>query len=121
MPEQSVATAEFALSPETFRTAALPAASQAQNDDYKGSVFALLEQAKRTLPGAEARGAKGVAVVTFLLDRAGNLVSVSLVRPTGDRDLDAEAIAMVRRAAPFPKPPEGALLTFAPLLQFGQE
>jgi TonB family protein len=59
--------------------------------------------------------------VNFLLDRAGNLVNVALVRSTGDRELDVEALALVRRAAPFPKPPVGVLLSFTPIIFFGED
>ena len=62
---------------------------------------------------------RAIAVVSFMLDQAGNLVTVTLLQSTGDRTLDAEALALVRRASPFPKPPPGVLLTFAPAILFG--
>lgn len=116
--EHDAATAEFRFVPQGFRFAAAPAADQSTDANYKGLVFSLIRQSQRFPPAAEARGATGTAVVSFMLDRAGNVVTLTLVKPTGDRDLDAEAIALVRRAAPFPKPPPGVLLTFAPLIVF---
>jgi periplasmic protein TonB len=53
----------------------------------------------------EARGQSGAAKVAFAIDRSGNLISETLVESTGSPQLDAEAIAMVRRAQPFPPPP----------------
>ncbi len=63
----------------------------------------------------------GYAVVSLVIDSAGNLGGVSVIRSAGDRELDAEAIAMVRRAAPFPPPPPGSVLSFTPLIEFGLE
>ncbi|WP_245453758.1 energy transducer TonB [Bradyrhizobium sp. AC87j1] len=55
----------------------------------------------------EAMGQRGDAGVTFVVDRAGKLISNALIESTGSRLLDAAALAMVERAAPFPKtPPE---------------
>gem|GEM_PF-7042952 len=118
--EHDAATADFPFVPETFRSAALPGADHATEDSYKSLVFGLLERAKRIPAGAQARGAQGTALVSFQLDRAGNLITVSLVRSTGDRELDAEAVALVRRASPFPKPPVGVMLNFTPLIYFGE-
>ncbi len=115
-PGPSAATAEFFLVPESFEKAAAPAAGRETNDEYKGAVYERLEFAKGDGAGQRAAGA---VVVTFMLDQAGNLVTLSLVRPTGNRELDAQAVALVRRAAPFPKPPPGVLLTFSPLVIFG--
>ena len=56
----------------------------------------------------EAIGQKGDAGVTFVVDRSGRLISRVLVESTGSRPLDAAALAMVERAAPFPKPPPEA-------------
>jgi periplasmic protein TonB len=53
----------------------------------------------------EARGQSGAAKVAFAIDRSGNLISETLVQSTGSPQLDAEAIAMVQRAQPFPPPP----------------
>jgi protein TonB len=56
----------------------------------------------------EAIGQRGDAGVTFVVDRSGKLISHALVESTGSRLLDAAALAMVERAAPFPKPPPEA-------------
>jgi periplasmic protein TonB len=53
-----------------------------------------------------AKGQTGDAKVRFTVDRKGRLLSYELVQSTGSPMLDAEAIAMVRRAAPFPPPPQ---------------
>ena len=53
-------------------------------------------------PEARSSGASGVARVIFSLGRDGRVLSVSLAGGSGHSVLDQAAIAMVRRAAPFP-------------------
>jgi protein TonB len=53
----------------------------------------------------DARGQHGAAKVAFAIDRSGKVISETLVESTGSPQLDAEAIAMVKRAQPFPPPP----------------
>ncbi len=58
-------------------------------------------------PGqAQFRGQQGVASVRFVLDREGRVLSVKLDKSSGVASLDEEAVALVRRAQPFPKPPQ---------------
>jgi TonB family protein len=117
--EADAATAEHRFVPPSFRGAALPGASAQSQDSYKNLVFGMLERAKRLPPRTPGRHGAMPAYVRFMLDRSGNLVSVSMLGTTGDAELDAEALALVRRAAPFPKPPpEGTLLVFTPVIYF---
>ena len=51
---------------------------------------------------ARRRGEQGTAMVAFTLEAAGRVTNVSLVRGSGSAILDREALAMVRRASPFP-------------------
>jgi len=53
---------------------------------------------------ARDRGEEGTAVLQLRVDRAGRVLSYTLVRSTGHRDLDAAIEAMMRGAAlpPFP-------------------
>ncbi|WP_425487334.1 TonB family protein [Methylocystis heyeri] len=52
---------------------------------------------------------KGNGVVLFRVDIKGNLTGVSVYKSSGLPDLDAAAVASVRRAAPFPPPPRGLI------------
>ncbi|MCP3447768.1 TonB family protein [Bradyrhizobium sp. CCGUVB14] len=56
----------------------------------------------------EAMGQKADAGVTFVIDRAGKLISNALVESTGSPPLDAAALKMVERSEPFPRPPPEA-------------
>lgn len=56
---------------------------------------------------ARANGASGVVRVVFALGRDGRVLAVSLAKGSGQSVLDRAALAMVRRAAPFPPfPPD---------------
>lgn len=55
---------------------------------------------------ANARSARlNKGVITFYIDPRGNLVHQAVRQSTGVAEMDAAALAAVRRAAPFPPPP----------------
>jgi protein TonB len=83
-------------------------ASAADVDAYKSEIVARINAAKRYPEEARERGARGVAVVAFSISASGALGGASLQRTSGDSALDGDALATVRRAAPFPAPPLGA-------------
>ena len=98
-----------------------PPATKEEGDSYKALVFERIIRQRQYPEGAKRRGVQGVAIVSLVIDRSGNLGGASLLRSTGDRELDLEAIAMVKRAAPFPAPPPGSVLNFTPMVEFGME
>jgi protein TonB len=69
---------------------------------WKGALMAHLNRYKRFPPGAAGAG---VATVAFTIDRSGTVRAARLVRSSGDRVLDAEAVSLPRRASPVPAPP----------------
>ena len=80
---------------------------QVQDDApaYRQAIFAQLLSARR-YPRREAlRGVEGSGRVLFHIDRNERLISVSLTQSTGSSALDEAALALVRRAAPFPPIP----------------
>lgn len=113
----------FDNGPEIFRAVAVPLPTEGGDElmSYKMIVFGLLERAKQYPESARERGARGNAVVSFTIDETGTLTNVSLVRSSGDTDLDVESLALVARAAPFPKPPPDAQRAFAAEITFGLE
>ena len=70
-------------------------------------MHAHLARHQRFPPDARARGDQGTATVSFSLDGGGRVTRVSLNRGTGFAALDQEVQGMVRRASPFPAPPDG--------------
>lgn len=97
-----------------------PAADGRDAANYQAVVGSFLERAKNLPASARKRGAKGVAKIGFAIDESGGVAGVSLLRSSGQGDLDAECIALIRRASPFPPPPAGAIRAFAIEVAFGK-
>jgi protein TonB len=75
--------------------------------DWASLVSAHLARNKRYPRDALALGIGGTAAVAFSLDGSGNVTSIRLVRSSGHASLDRESQDLVRRASPFPAPPQG--------------
>jgi protein TonB len=85
---------------------------------YRGQVIGHLSAYKHYPESARARGAEGRPSVAFVLDASGRVVSVTLTHASGQSDIDAEVVAMVHRASPFPPPPAGAGRSFSATIGF---
>ena len=97
------------------QTAAIPAApmqGQRTPNNSKAvatwttQVVALIERNKRYPEAAQSRRQEGIAYVLFTLDREGRVIDSRVQRSSGVAALDEEALALLRRAQPFPKPPK---------------
>lgn len=110
----------YGLMPDNWQAVAVPAPSDDGDEDlsYKTVVFSKLELAKQFPQDARARGARGSALIQFDLNDDGTVKGVKLLRSSGDTELDVESLAVVERAAPFPKPPPGAQKSFAAVIEF---
>ena len=105
--------------PQSMMTAARPRPAQdPTNDNYRAKV---LGKVAANMIDPERPRPKALAIVGFRVDAQGGLDSVWLARPSGHADLDAEAIDMVRRSAPFPAPPAGADRKFGAAIAFGED
>jgi TonB family protein len=76
------------------------------SSNYDGLVAAHLQRYKRYPAAARKAKSRGVATVSFTVDEAGRVISVELAQSSGVGAFDQEVVAMVRRASPFPRPPE---------------
>jgi len=111
-PAEAPPAPRTTASPRTERQA--PAASAISSGasasaiaSYNNLVRAHLLRFKQYPPGAKAAGRQGVARLNFTLGRGGQVLASALGGSSGDAALDAETMAMVRRAQPFPAfPPE---------------
>jgi protein TonB len=74
--------------------------SQAAANAYNSLVYGHLQRYKRY--PTSAGGASGTVVVRFTLNRAGDVVSSAVTKSSGSDALDQEALAILRRASPFP-------------------
>jgi TonB family protein len=76
------------------------------SSNYDGLVAAHLQRHKRYPPTARKAKSGGVATVSFTIDGTGRVTSVELAQASGVAAFDQEVVAMVRRASPFPRPPD---------------
>ncbi|MDR3468890.1 MAG: TonB family protein, partial [Xanthobacteraceae bacterium] len=88
-------------------TAAAGVSAAAATASYDAQVAAHLQRFKQYPSGARAAGEQGTAVLTFTVSRSGQVLSSHLGRSSGSAALDAETLALLRRAQPLPPfPPE---------------
>jgi TonB family protein len=85
-------------------TAPLPPTSvSSATANWQQSLVARLAKLQRY--PAQARGVQGVVSLAFTIDRHGGVVSSRIVKSSGSAVLDAEALDLIKRAAPLPSPP----------------
>jgi protein TonB len=91
-------------------TASLTGSSDANPNarpSWNAMISAHLHRNKGYPSGARSRREQGTAVLAFVIDRNGRVLSERIVRGSGYPELDQETLAMARRAQPFPPPPPG--------------
>ncbi|KQP91916.1 energy transducer TonB [Methylobacterium sp. Leaf117] len=102
----------------TAASAAGSAISQASRATWQNEMRARIVRAKRFPPAAA--GAVGVAVVSVTFAANGSVTAARLIASSGNAALDAEAVAVMYRAAPFPPPPGGQAMTQTIPLNFSR-
>ena len=117
-PPESSRSASRATKLAYLPPQAAPAASSAEAGAYQGEVLGRIAAQKRYPEAASERAPQGVAIVRFSIAASGQLAGASLSQSAGDPLLDAEALATVRRASPFPPPPAGAPRNFSVPLSY---
>jgi protein TonB len=90
---------------ETPAVAPRPVQARAVVATWRNQIVTILERNKRYPSEARSRGEQGVTRLAFSIDRQGRLLSSRIVASSGSAALDAETLAMVQRAQPFPPPP----------------
>jgi protein TonB len=100
-------TPSDARPPATQAAAGGGRASAARIATWRSALALRLAHAKRYPADAQARQQQGVAKVRFTLDARGHVLTRALVDSSGIASLDAESLAMIERAQPFPAPPSG--------------
>lgn len=73
---------------------------------WQGALLAQLEKFKRYPAEAMSAHQEGAPTITFTMDRLGHVLSVQLAHSSGHALLDAEAVALPKRAQPLPVPPD---------------
>lgn len=101
---ETAAPAPKAAAPRTG-TGATGAVAPAK---WVARVSAHLDRRKRYPPGSRSGREEGIVRAQFSIDDSGNILSARIVRSSGSPDLDAEVMALMKRASPVPAPPPGA-------------
>ncbi len=114
-PQKTAERFERLLGP--MPAVALPGASDVGTEEVSYKELVLSQVAKAKKEGRYS-GIPGVASVRFSLDDHGEIVRCEVVSKSVDPALDTEAMAMVRRGAPYPAPPPGAAREFVIGLRF---
>ena len=73
---------------------------------------------------ARAQCREGMVKISFLIDRAGNLIASEIAESSNVAAFDAEALAMVKRGHPYPPPPKdvgGPHVTLTVPVRFRQQ
>ncbi|MGN6534427.1 MAG: TonB family protein [Mesorhizobium sp.] len=95
-------------------------AGNAAVSNYPGKVAARLRRASRGISGSARARARSDVRVSFTVTASGGLAGLSIASSSGAPELDKTALAIVRRAAPFPPiPPEAGRSSWAFTLPLG--
>ena len=86
---------------------AAPVTGGTANTTYLSTLWGLIVPGMRIPERIKENHLRGDGVLVFNVDIKGNLARIGIQQSSGFADLDAEALAAVRRAAPFPPPPRG--------------
>lgn len=83
-------------------------------DDYRAAVAKRIVERNPSyiLHGTPQAMLRSLVVVSFTVDRNGQIVKSAVFRTNGDDDAEATALSTLRRSAPLPPPP-GRLLNSA--------
>lgn len=121
-PEEVAPKPPMRVTPTPATTAPPRAhAGRAQTNKWYRAIVTRIQRNLVYPRAARDRGEIGVALLAFSIDQAGHVLSSSIAKSSGFAQLDAEAIAMVHRAQPFPAPPagmEGAKFDFTVPVKF---
>lgn len=97
-----------------------PTAGAAELSRWQSALVAHIERVRHFPKGVHG-GSGGTVIVGFSLDQTGHLLSARIITSSRSASIDAEALATVHRADPFPAPPSGSdahALTFTLPIRF---
>ncbi|MEO9648931.1 MAG: TonB family protein [Roseobacter sp.] len=83
-------------------------AGNAAVSNYPGQIMRKIQRVRRPRDGS-----RGTATVNFRIASNGGLSALSVSNSSGSSSLDDAALHVIRRASPFPPPPQGARRSFS--------
>ncbi len=96
-------------------------ASPAAKASYAKKLLRHVERRKRYPRAAAGKRISGATRLAITINRSGSLVGARVTGSSGHRVLDDAAVATARRAAPYPRPPQGvggSTISFSVTLRF---
>lgn len=96
LPDKTVKAQTVGANPKSSKSAVT----------WQKSLILHLKRHKRYPAEARNRRIQGVAEVEFHLDGGGHLTDARVVKGSGSALLDGEALELLKRASPFPAPPD---------------
>lgn len=102
-PVASPPSPHIPAAPPVPTPARSPAATATSS--WQGAVLAQLERFKRYPALSRLRQEQGTVRLRFTMDRDGNVLAARIEAGSGHSRLDDEALALLRRATPLPRPP----------------
>lgn len=118
---EEVLTPPLATASETTAPTAA-AVRSASLVSWKLRISTHLQRYKRYPPAAAARGERGMAELSFTVDRSGHVKVAKLQRGSGHASLDEATLELIQRAQPLPRPPgdvPGSEFSFTVPVKFG--
>jgi protein TonB len=88
------------------------------DSNYRGLVAAHLARHKRFPEEIRRRRQQGSTLVTFAIDGSGKVTTVALAKSSGNASIDDASQEMIRRASPFPAPPNRQGVSFSVPVSF---
>ncbi len=82
-------------------------ATKGEQAAYARRLLGHVQRHRQYPAAAQNQRLSGRAGLSITIDRSGRLIGAKLRKGTGHAILDKEALATARRAAPYPRPPEG--------------
>ncbi|SIT48489.1 Cell envelope biogenesis protein TonB [Paraburkholderia piptadeniae] len=109
------AACNFTITPPQRPAAVVPPAAinSATLDQYRSAVAQRIVERNPSyvLRGNPQAMLRSLVVVSFVVDRDGQIVASSVYRTNGDDEAESTALATLRRSAPLPLPPAKLLNT----------
>lgn len=102
-------TASAPPAPAAAPTSSVAADASMTAPNWQGLLLGQLERFKRYPADAQARRQQGVAYLRFTMNRDGRVLTFRLEKSSGYDLLDQEALALIQRAQPLPKPPPSVM------------
>ncbi len=111
LPASPASPQETATMDRPGTTSVAPVASasgqrSSEEDRWEGEMISHVSARRRYPPGALRQGLEDTVLLRIVIDRDGALLRAEIARSQGIALLDREVLALARRAAPYPKPPD---------------